>query len=107
MSDTRRITVVTNADSQVVGWFFRCPACLAADAGSGHMVTGQAGWRFDGDFEHPTFEPSIRATCTLGEEERPYVCHSFVRRGRIQYCEDSTHAFAGQTIELPPVWSEP
>jgi len=28
-------------------------------------------------------------------------CHSFVTNGRIQFLDDSTHALAGQTVDLP------
>lgn len=31
----------------------------------------------------------------------PYVCHSFVRNGRIEYLGDCTHHLKGQTVDLP------
>lgn len=67
------------------------------------MGDGSPGWDFNGDFERPTFSPSMLARCTLGPEKRPHVCHSFVRDGRIEYLSDCTHAMAGQTVELPEV----
>jgi hypothetical protein len=30
-------------------------------------------------------------------------CHSFVRNGHIEFLSDSTHALAGQTVQLPPL----
>jgi hypothetical protein len=30
-------------------------------------------------------------------------CHSFVTDGRIQFLSDSTHALAGQTVDLPEI----
>lgn len=49
-------------------------------------------WRFSGDEQAPTFEPSINI---VGQ------CHYFVRAGRIEYCGDSKHELAGQTVDLP------
>jgi hypothetical protein len=71
-------------------------------------------WSFNGDSDNPTFTPSIlvRGTQRITDEEhdlimagqhvepRPFVCHSFVTDGKIQYLNDCTHSLAGQTIEL-------
>lgn len=74
-------------------------------------------WDFNGDFDRPTFTPSVRvsghkvirdkAGKWTGEWERdaagnpvPSVCHSFVRDGQIEFLGDSTHALAGQTVRL-------
>jgi hypothetical protein len=78
-------------------------------------------WSFNGDYEKPTFTPSIlirsghyllenkgACWCTYNKEHSdnpaPFkcsVCHSFVTDGKIQYLNDCTHELAGQTIELP------
>lgn len=80
-------------------WFW-CPGCQE-NHGPSHS------WRFNGDFERPTFEPSILVR--RPDPDRPginlSVCHSFVRDGRIMFLADSTHAFAGKTVELPP-WED-
>lgn len=95
---------VANDTGRVVGYLVRCPACDAADRGSVHqfsvrMNDGSPGWSFNGDFESPTFLPSMCATARqAGVEHR---CHSFVRDGRIEYLSDCTHAMAGNTIDLP------
>jgi hypothetical protein len=69
--------------------FFHCPGC-----GCAHAVDG--GWTYNGDPVRPTFSPSVLAWT---ETTR---CHSFVTDGRISFLGDSTHAFAGQTVTLPP-----
>ncbi|MFP5511096.1 MAG: DUF6527 family protein [Alphaproteobacteria bacterium] len=93
---------------------FWCPGCR-----SGHQIRvdpafGPA-WRFNGNDDAPTFTPSIlvQGTQRLSDDEyqrvmageavetRPLVCHSFVTDGRIQFLGDSTHALAGQTVDLP------
>ncbi len=51
-------------------------------------------WSWDNNTKKPTFAPSINI---VG------VCHYFIRDGQIQYCADSTHALAGQTVPLPPI----
>ena len=68
--------------------------------------------------ERPTFTPSllVRGTVPLTSEQItaydrgeglptpvPYVCHSFITDGRIQFLSDCTHALAGQTVDLPEV----
>jgi hypothetical protein len=86
---------------------FYCQGC-----GLCHCVNNS--WSFNGDYEKPTFSPSIlvRGTLPLTDEEydllikgervvpTPYVCHSFVTDGNIQYLNDCTHELAGQTVVL-------
>jgi len=76
-------------------FLFWCPGCNCA-----HAVNH--GWRFNGDGDRPTFEPSILVNAP-GQFHNPtaLTCHSFVRDGRIQFLGDSTHALAGQTVDLP------
>jgi hypothetical protein len=50
-------------------------------------------WSFDGNLDLPTFNPSINH---IG------YCHYFIRSGNIEFCSDSKHQYAGQTIPLPP-----
>ncbi|MRG87016.1 DUF6527 family protein [Salinibacillus xinjiangensis] len=71
-------------------------------------------WSFNGDYDNPTFSPSVlvRGTrpITDGEYDRlisgekiepeKFVCHSFIRNGEIQYLNDCTHKLAGKTVDL-------
>ena len=101
---------------------FHCPGCK-----TGHMITiardpnfpGDPCWGFNGNGDAPTFTPSVlvqRETWVppvtgdnLAEwQVNPWpqskvkeICHSFVTDGRIQFLSDSTHALAGQTVDLP------
>ncbi len=101
---------------------FWCPGCQEL-----HMINTDASerpaWSFDGNYEAPTFAPSINVTgvrrLTDDEHARimageriaptPRVCHSFVRGGHIEFLSDCTHALAGQTVALaspePPIES--
>lgn len=51
-------------------------------------------WQWNGQTLTPTLSPSIRSR--IGDA----VCHSYVRLGRVEFCADSTHGLAGQTIDL-------
>jgi hypothetical protein len=91
-----------------------CPACNGMMHGLGIDKSKQPCWGFNGDFDKPTFTPSLRVQYTqpITDDERDrimngekinkpkVVCHSFIRDGQIQYCNDSTHHMAGQTAEL-------
>ncbi len=77
------------------GWYGHwCPGCKEAHViavGTPYPGTG-AKWGFNGNAEKPTFTPSINI---VGQ------CHYFITDGQIQFCTDSRHALAGQTVELP------
>lgn len=103
-------------DDGMVG--FHCPGCnemhiVNVDpADRGHAPV----WGFNGNYETPTFTPSINVTGVrrLTEDERtrlmagetiepvPRVCHSFVNDGQIQFLNDCTHTLVGQTVALAP-----
>lgn len=71
-------------------------------------------WGFNGDYDKPTFTPSVlvQGVERLTEDEyervrsgevvqqRPRVCHSFVTDGRVAYLSDCTHGLKGMTVEL-------
>lgn len=93
---------------------FMCPGCRELHQVA---VAGDArpAWDFNGDFDRPTFSPSIlvRGSRPITDDEHrrimageaiksePTVCHSFVRDGQIQFLSDCTHDLGGQTVELP------
>ena len=70
-----------------------CPGCEAVHG----VRTSPAGWTWNGDLVKPTLSPSLLTTDGMGT-----VCHCFVRDGRIEFLNDSTHALAGKTVDLPP-----
>ena len=96
---------------------FWCPGCEET-----HVID-LGKWQWDGNLTQPTFAPSVLVTsghfivgspdpttcwCTYNREHpdnpapfRCQRCHTYVREGRIQFLPDSTHALAGQTIDLP------
>jgi hypothetical protein len=126
VSDTEILSPVLRrySDRRVAFW---CPGCNSSHPlsveGANHV------WGFDGNFERPTFSPSVlfrtghfipehqgdTCWCTYNEKQRAEgkressfkcgICHSFVRNGRIEFLGDCTHELAGQTVDLPP-WPE-
>lgn len=82
-------------------------------------------WSFNGDLERPVFGPSVLSRaghfatgipadqCEFckedkedGEDTLCMICHSFIgcngaAPGQIVFLSDCTHAYAGQTMELP------
>lgn len=81
--------------------FFHCPGCDIK-----HAVTVGEGpgprWGFNGDYERPTFSPSVMVRYPWGNPPVETICHSFVTDGQIQFLNDCTHSLAGQTVPLEP-----
>lgn len=88
---------------------FHCPGCKTAHV---IAVDGSRGWTWNGDGNAPTIAPSVLVrtgrqvdpSYQAEPDDPPERCHSFIRAGRIEFLGDSTHALAGQTVELPD-WS--
>jgi len=87
------------------GYAHWCPGC-----GHMHQIAVEtpqrngARWSFDGNTAAPTFSPS--ANCSWGWPDKPETqgrCHYFIKAGRIEFCSDSTHALAGQSVPLPDI----
>lgn len=74
-----------------------CPGCDAL-----HMIAvtapfaNGAQWSFDGNFDAPTFSPSVN----VGPGSK-LQCHYFIRGGAIEFCGDSHHELRGTTVPLP------
>ena len=98
------------------GFSHWCPGCRQT-----HLIPTSAPykthWSFDGNLDAPTFGPSVKVTGKklvmvddewTGGWERDadgnpidYCCHYFLIGGQLQFCGDSTHELAGQTVPLP------
>jgi uncharacterized protein DUF6527 len=87
---------------QTIGYCFWCVACKSlhpfrishyADA------PGAPLWTFNGDFERPTFAPSLRLHRTQVSPE----CHVTITNGEIQYHNDCDHDMKGKKILIPDI----
>ena len=69
---------------------------------TGQNILFDSRWRFNGDFEKPTFSPSMLMTYDGHENpETGHVRdHFFVRDGKIQYLSDCNHNMAGKTVDM-------
>jgi hypothetical protein len=116
-----RAKICNDSDGRFYGIRINCPGCLYSDGKpSKHVIplnalpAGQTEmsphiqwkdrWTFNGDFERPTFSPSLNTWYGGDDDEIPlHRCHSFIRNGRIEFLPDCTHALAGQTVDLPEI----
>lgn len=77
-----------------------CPGC-----GREHTINldGIAPtWTLTGPDEAFTLHPSVNYTLCRRPGAAPrYVCHHWVRDGRIEFLGDCTHALKGQTVDVP------
>lgn len=97
--------VLRNGDGMYSHW---CPGCERM-----HYINTEADggpvWSFDGNVEQPTFGPSVKVTYNGpdagqqrdGSRAPAACCHYFIRAGQIEFCSDSTHSLAGQTVPMP------
>lgn len=78
---------------------YRCPGCQMLHV----LATGKGDrprWTFDGNFQVPTFSPSVLVTWETPNGRR--CCHHFIREGKIQFLGDCTHNLANQTVPMIP-----
>lgn len=74
----------------------------------------QPRWDFNGDYEKPTFSPSVLVHyphwSPPATEENPNPpnqvrvegrCHTFIRNGMVEFLSDCSHSLAGQTRPMP------
>lgn len=88
----------------IVHW---CPGCKQPHAIWTQRESG-ATWTWDGNVERPTCTPSVLCFSVYDKEGKPMpdgkqrtLCHYFLKAGTIEFCGDSAHEFAGQTVLLP------
>ena len=84
-----------------------CPACDFEHSFNVDLV-GHSKWRadsplwgFDGNYEAPTFNPSMLANRNRSFEHHP-ICHSWLKDGVWEFLADSTHGMAGQRVPMIP-----
>ena len=112
-----RAKMCVDNDGHFYGISFRCPGCAIAHISGAvvlpvrwlpegqtesTMVVDRPHWDFNGNFELPTFSPSVLSHYDMPEEgDDPAIhfrCHSFVRNGRIEFLSDCTHALDRKSV---------
>lgn len=71
------------------GYAAYCPGCKCHHLFDRH-------WKFDGNFEKPTFSPSMLVDANYPDSR----CHSFVRNGNWEFLLDCAHELAGRTVPM-------
>ena len=89
-----------DSNRERTGIAFWCPGCGESHAvcTSGDHAKGPV-WQWNGDIDAPTLSPSILVRHRF--RDRGEICHSFVRDGKIEFLDDSTHSMSGQAVPLP------
>ena len=83
-------------------YLIKCPGCNGVHSFATETAQSNgAKWGFNGDLEKPTFVPSMLVRAEHGEGYVPFVCHSFVTNGMIQFLGDCSHENKNKTMELP------
>jgi hypothetical protein len=128
-----KVKQIVDEQGRLVGYRFHCPGCdeshtlpvrpIPRGVLECPDVVTWAHWLFNEDLAAPTFSPSVSIKsghycdgdktdcwCTYYKQHpnEPvmyacFICHSFVRNGRIEFLHDCTHALAGQTVDLPDI----
>lgn len=83
---------ITDQSGKISGVMIYCPGCKT------HHVFDDR-WTFNGDYEKPTFSPSMLVNKSFPDSR----CHSFVRDGKIEFLSDCAHELKSQTVELPEI----
>lgn len=89
-----KVSKAEDSEGNHQGYIHYCPGCDMH-----HCFDSR--WTFNGDFDKPTFSPSMLVRYPWGPDKEQRHCHYFMRDGKIQYLSDCTHELAGKTIECP------
>jgi hypothetical protein len=82
---------------------FYCPACGRCHPYSlGEPKQGRPVWNFNGNWESPTFTPSLRVLHPYGATE----CHVNITDGYIYYHSDCPHSYANKVVPLQDITEE-
>ena len=93
--------IIKTSKGDFHGHIIYCPGCK-------QWHTFDFRWKFNGNFDKPTFKPSMlinkRISVKLKNPDGTYQhrCHSFVTDGKIEFLSDCTHDLVNQTIDLEP-----
>lgn len=92
------------SDDAIGSVFINCPGCK-----SFHSLATKtpnhcgAMWSWNESLESPTFSPSLNVSWYYHGSDgvrKDFRCHSFIRDGKIEFLNDSTHDLAGKTVDL-------
>jgi len=96
---------VMNPENGSGDFQFFCPGCKCNHSVWTTNHNGNnAVWSFNGNIDKPTVNPSILVRWTRTTDGVvDFICHSYIREGKIQFLNDCTHELKGQTVELSEI----
>jgi Family of unknown function (DUF6527) len=81
-------------------YYFYCPGCRCMQFFNvGAPNSNGAKWAFDGNFESPTFTPSLRY---IGGPTGT-ICHVILTNGILNFCGDNPHDHNNKKVPLPVI----
>ena len=100
-----RFVYFSNGEGIVAELGALCPACgfehrFRVDLDN-HGIWKGDHWAFDGNYDKPTFSPSMGVNLQKQEPRHP-ICHSYVIDGRWHFLDDCSHDKAKQVIDMIP-----
>jgi uncharacterized protein DUF6527 len=88
-----------------IGYQFKCFCGRVHIIHTDKRNNSGASWRFNGNLEAPTFDPSINYSEEGYRNDdlniAPFRCHFNITAGMIIFHGDSTHQYTGTTQQLP------
>ena len=58
-------------------------------------------WEFNGDLQHPTFNPSLFTESGPIQPGDPnHICHSYLHAGQWRFLDDCTHELKNQVVPM-------
>lgn len=87
------------------GYMIQCPVCGWHEFPK--VGKPNASWSFNGNYERPTFTPSMNEAVGPFPEDSKWPgqikrCHFVLTDGRLNFQGDCTHELAGQQRDLEP-----
>jgi hypothetical protein len=114
MSEVTRLTpfLSVRRSEHWENYYIWCPGCKEAHGFRTKAPTCEGPkqlplWKFDGNIQSPSFTPSLLYLRHLAD----YAgcgprCHIVVTDGKVNFCADCEHEYAGKTIDLLPIPEE-
>jgi len=87
-----KVDILNDPNGQFNSYMIYCPGCKRYHAFDSR-------WNFNGNFEKPTFTPSMLVFQSRPERR----CHSFITDGKIIFLSDCYHELAGKTVVLEDI----
>lgn len=91
----------TEYEGNTTLWVY-CPACKHAEQILVRSATtSRPSWEWNGDYEKPSFTPSVKITGGPG-----YCCHYYITDGQFRYQDDCSHDLKGAIVDVPDLPAE-